>query len=606
MDGVNGRPAPVAACALALLAALTGGCGEQRPVAPRARSVLLVTLDTTRRDALGIYRDLATNHAARPNVTPNLDALAHESVVYTRCSTVAPLTLPAHASMLTGLYPVRHTVHINSMQAVPQSAWTLAEALQEAGYDTAAFVGAVVLDRAFGIAQGFETYTAPVAPKVQETLNYGERPAREVAADALAWLDRRERDKPFFAWLHFYDPHLPYQPPPQFREQAGKNAYHGEVAYVDHVLADVFAKLKQQGLWDELLVIVTADHGDSLGQHNEDTHGPLAYETTIAVPMFVRWPRGEHGGTLDATLTSVTDVYPTVLESLDLPVRDAIDGRSLWQAAAAERDGVYMEALYGYHAFRWSQLLGWRDEDGKYLHSARPEYFDVDADPGETRDLVAERPAQVERARERLLALFKAKKLEVAEADKVDGSMLAKVAMLGYVGTGSMGNLITGNDASPLDTGDRPAPNDCMERYMKATLAQSQLFANQGAMAIPLLEEVLAEEPRNPNALFQYSSALIQARLFEKGLAAVERAFEWGEPWYGLHRNRGMCLEGLDRIDAAVVEYHKALELEPDLTTVWLRLYDIARKRGDTAEAQRCYERAAALGLPPKLANPPK
>jgi tetratricopeptide (TPR) repeat protein len=325
----------------------------------------------------------------------------------------------------------------------------------------------------------------------------------------------------------------------------------------------------------------------------------------MAVPLFVRWPHAAHKGELDATLTSVTDVYPTVLEALDLPLREDIDGRSLWQAASSGRDGVYMEALYGYHAFRWSQLLGWRDEEGKYLHSARPEYYDVDADPDETRDLVGERPQQVARAQQRLKELFALPKLRVGEGDRVDGSMLAKVAMLGYVGTGSMGNLITGSDADPLDTGDRPAPNDCMVRYMKATLAQSQLFSNQGSLALPLLEEVLAGEPRNPNALFQYSSALIQTRLFEKGLAAAEQALKWGESWYGIHRNMGMCLEGLGRVDDAIVQYNKALELEPDLTTVWLRLSDLARKRGDAAEAQRCYARAVELGLPTDGTAPP-
>jgi arylsulfatase A-like enzyme len=599
--GMRAAPlALLAACALFVCA-----CGVSSDPAPRAKSVLLVTLDTTRRDALGVYRDLASNGAPRAAISPNLDALARQSVIFTRCSTTAPLTLPAHASMLTGLYPVRHTVHINSMQAVPQSAATLAEDLQRAGFDTAAFVGAVVLDRAFGLAQGFQTYTSPVAPKVQEALSYGERPASEVTHDALEWFKGRDRTRPFFAWLHYYDPHLPYEPPPQFREQAGKNSYLGEVAYVDHELQRVFALLEEQGLWDELLVIVTADHGDSLGQHNEDTHGPLAYETTIAVPLLVRWPDGRLAGTQDATITSVVDVYPTVLEALDLPLRGSIDGISLWEPARAGRDGVYMEALYGYHAFRWSQLLGWRDEQGKYLHSARPEYYDVDADFDEVNDLLAQRPAEAERARKRLQELFRLERLAVGEADKVDGSMLAKVAMLGYVGTGSMGNLVTGTDANPLETGDRPAPADCMPRYVKATLAQSYLYANNGAMALPLLEAVLAGEPRNPNALFMYSSALIQTRLHQRALAAVESALKWGEPWYGLHRNRGMCLEQLGRVDEAIVEYKRALELEPDLTVVWLRLSEIARKAGDEAEAKRCYDRAVELGLPTEGVDAP-
>jgi arylsulfatase A-like enzyme/Flp pilus assembly protein TadD len=566
-------------------------CGDSRPDAPRARSVLFVTLDTTRRDALGMY-------GGKPGVSPNLDAFAREAVVYERCSAVAPLTLPSHASMLTGLYPPRHTVHINSMQAVPQSAETLAEQLQAAGYDTSAFVGAVVLDQAFGLAQGFDVYGSPSAPKVQETISYDERPARAVGDEALAWFRARDRSKPFFSWLHFYDAHLPYQPPTEFKDQAGKNAYLGEIAYVDHVLQEVFALLNEQGLWDDLLVIVTADHGDSLGQHNEDTHGPLAYETTIAVPLLVRWPGAVLANTRDTTLTSVADVYPTVLECLDLPLKSDIDGASLWQIAATPRSGVYVEALYGYHAFRWSQLIGWRSEEGKYLHSARPEYYDVDVDPNETSNVIAAHAAAVERAKQDLRALYQRSRLEVTAADEVDGSMLGKIAMLGYIGTGSKGGLVAGDGSDPLDTGDRPAPVDCMERYVLSTVAQSHLFANQGTSAIPLLERVIQGEPRNPNALFQYSSALIQARRPAQALKAVEDALKYGDPWYGLYRNKGMCLDALGRTEEALEAYHKALAFEPDLTTVWARLAELAKQRGDLDEWKRCHDRAVELGLP--------
>ncbi|MEQ1894405.1 MAG: sulfatase, partial [Planctomycetota bacterium] len=268
-----------------LLALLLTGCAP----AVRGPSVLLLTLDTTNPEALGAYGGPA-------GLTPNLDRLAREGLLFEEARAVAPLTLPAHASMLTGLYPPRHGLRRNGELALAPEARTLAERAREQGYATGAFVAAVVLAPEFGLAQGFETYDAPAVPKDVEEHLAASRSAEEIATRALAWLAARDDERPFFLWLHFYDPHFPYRPPAAASARAGGNDYLGEVSALDEAIGRVLDALGRSGALENTLVAALADHGEGLGRHGEETHGAFVFDSTLRIPFLLRLPGAARAG----------------------------------------------------------------------------------------------------------------------------------------------------------------------------------------------------------------------------------------------------------------------------------------------------------------------
>src|SRR5262245_50119282 len=316
---------------LAVPALVASGCGRGE-----AHSVLLVTFDTTRADALGAY-------GCTPSVTPNLDRLASEGVVFEQAYTVAPLTVPAHASLLTGLVPPRHGVRDNGRSALPASADTLAEVLRARGFETAAFVSALVLDRGFGLDQGFERYDQPPLVERVKGDEKVERSARETTLAATRWLAERERGQPFFLWVHLYDAHNPYVPPPDDLARAGGDAYRGEIAAVDDAVGVLLDALHARGLDSEPLIVLTADHGESLGEHGERIHGALCYEAAVRVPLVFRFP-GAPPMPGPVRLASLVDLFPTTLARLGVPIPAGLDGIDLFAADAPPGRGVYFEA----------------------------------------------------------------------------------------------------------------------------------------------------------------------------------------------------------------------------------------------------------------------
>ncbi len=394
----SGAPPGRRATAALALACLAACGGSDAPP-----SVLLVTLDTTILEALSCY-------GVRRGSTPNLDRIAAQGVRYTRARTVAPMTMPAHASMLTGLVPLRHSVRINGSMVLPESATTLAERTRAAGYQTAAFLAAVVLDGQLGLDQGFEVYDAPQTPSsVSEHLE-ARRPASEIVERALAWWEQRDRERPFFLWLHFFDAHYPYEPPAAFARAAGDHPYYGALAYVDHELGRLLTRLEADGALEDELTLVVGDHGEGLGRHGEATHMAFAFDTTLVVPFLVRFPDRGRAGEVSDALVSVVDVQPTVLDVLGLGAPGDVDGVSLAGGDPAPGRGVYFETYYGFQAFGWSPLVGWADEDGKYLHSSRPSFYALDLDPGETSDRIG--AADVTRYRRALEQLAARSRLE--------------------------------------------------------------------------------------------------------------------------------------------------------------------------------------------------
>ncbi len=559
------------------LAAALAACGDAPP--PQRTSVLLVTLDTTRPDALGAWGGPA-------GATPTLDALARESVVYDAAFTVAPLTQPAHASMLTGLWPPRHGVRMNGTTTLPAEARTLAELAREAGWQTGAFVGALVLDPAFGLDQGFERYEAPARGFGSGSTHIEDRPAAEVVDGALAWLGARDRSRPFLAWVHLFDPHGPYEPPERFRlGRAPRTLYQGELAYLDRELARLFHPLLDGP--DAPLVLVVADHGEAFGEHGEETHGIFCYDTTLRVPLLVRRPDRARAGERSDEVVSVVDVYATLADAMGLAA-PASDGVSLLAGRVPEGRGVYFESYQGYLAYGTSPLAGWLDARGKYLHSAAPELFDWRNDPGEEHDLA--------RARADALGGYRAALARVAAAPALAAAPSAGTAELADALRG-LGYAAAGGEAralpAPLEaTGARPSP--AAEREAIADTLRGQELANQGRYeeAEAALRDALARMPENVSAQDHLATVLMRRGALEEALGLLRRVTRDGPGWAGSWFNLGSVLRELERPEEALDPLRRAVLAKPTEALFRSALADTLRALGREEEA-RAVEREA-------------
>ncbi len=532
-----------AVLALALVACSDG----ERSRAPR--SVLLVTFDTTRADAL-------SGDAESRVLAPRLAALADGGVRFPRAYSVAPLTLPAHASLLTGLVPPRHGLRDNGLAALPQSATTLAELLRARGFDTAAFVSSVVLARAFGLDQGFERYDQPELDTREVGEAQAERPARDTARAAAAWLAERDGTRPFFLWTHFYDPHVPYRPTPEHLARAHGDAYRGEIAGLDDALGVLLDALARAGRTDETLVVVTADHGESLGEHGEPTHGALCYEAALRVPLVFRFP-GAPPAPGPVRLASLVDLAPTLLALLGAPVPEGLDGIALFDPAAPRERGVYFESYAGFLNYGWSPLAGWLDGRGKYLHSSEPEFYLCLSDPAEAHDLARERPDECALARTHLQELLARPALE-PETRAENDELARALSTLGYG---------RGNDASelppPLAPSERPSPKARSHELATLLRAHALFEAERFAECQPLVEQLVRENPLHLLALDLLALCRMHAQEFAAAEATLRQRLALGEA-ADARLNLGLCRLELGDRDGALRELERAARLAPD------------------------------------------
>jgi arylsulfatase A-like enzyme len=348
-------------------------------------NVLLVTLDTTRADHLPAYGYTQVK-------TPNLDQLAKESVIFKDAISHAPLTLPSHTSILTGLLPITHGVRDNGGYFVDPKEITLAEVLKKNGYTTGAFVSSFVLDSRWGLNQGFDFYFDHFNLAEFQDVNPRDiqRRGDETEGEAENWLQKNQ-DKRFFSWVHFYDPHDPYDPPEPYKTTYANSLYDGEIAFTDQMLGKLFSKIQSLGLKDRTIIIVTADHGESLGQHQEATHAMFIYNTTTHIPLLIHIPGNKKAEIL--TTVRHIDIAPTVLALLGIETPNTMQGSSLIplmngkekKERIAFSESVYAELHYG-----WSPLQGITTTKYQYIDAPKPELYDRISDPQETRNMVEE------------------------------------------------------------------------------------------------------------------------------------------------------------------------------------------------------------------------
>lgn len=488
-----------------MLAALTiaalAAC--RRAPAPESLSVVLVTLDTTRADRIGAY-------GGRAVPTPRLDGIAREGTLALDASSQVPLTLPSHATILTGRYPDAHGVRHNGVYRLRAEEETLAEHLKAAGFETAAFVGSYVLERGFGTEQGFDTYDDVDVDRFaggRDQVFEAQRTADEVNARVAPWL-AAHRGRRVFLWVHYYDPHEPYSPPEKAGRVLAGTGYDREISYVDACFGDLLDALAANGFRDRSLLVVAGDHGEGLGEHGEKTHGLLLYQGTLHVPLIFRSPGLIPAGRSIGGAVELADIAPTIVDYLGLPPLSRAQGTSLRRRIEGKDDGrlatAHAETLMPRLEFGWSALRMIRDARLKYIEAPRPELYDLRADPSESQDLAATDRDRAGEMADRLAAWSASTTDATAEAASrraLSPDEEARLRSLGYLTGSASGSASAG---SPVD------PKDAVRELAALDAARAKLDAGDAAGALSGVEPIVASNPRNHQAQITRVLALIR------------------------------------------------------------------------------------------------
>jgi len=600
---------------VALAAVGFAGC-RSRSEPPHARNVVLISIDTCRADHLGCY-------GYRGGTTPHIDRLAEEGALFESAMAPVPLTLPSHATLLTGTWPVYHGVHDNEGFRLAEESVTLAETLAAHGLATAGIVSSHVMGAKFGLAQGFGSYRDEVpgknSPYVKDPTEL-ERGATETAALAVDWLDGHAGED-FFLFVHFFDPHAPYDPPALFRERFPDSPYAGEIAHVDAAIGTILETLRRLGVYDQTLIVVVGDHGESLGEHGESRHGYFVYQPTMRVPLVVRGPGGARGVRIVEPV-SLADVFPTVLDVLGFPIPEQAQGLSLAPALGDERAAPADRAVYLESALPTvlgaTPLLGVVHGRYKYVHTARPELYDLEQDPAESDNLIERTPELAQRLRGELEDIL----LRHGRAPD-DGSELAlgeeeraRLRSLGYV---SGGAVETRFDLDRVLAAERAGddPKDLIGVYEKLQRLP-QLVLQRSPEVRGLCEAILAERPDTTMAwralaLADYREGRFESAIdhYQDGLAALTRNAErvGGEEFRSpilqaeIHVGIARAQESLGRNEQALESFRQARRLDPRLPGLAADIAVALAKTGRDAEAGSMLEQANAETSPLAVAR---
>jgi arylsulfatase A-like enzyme/Flp pilus assembly protein TadD len=560
-----------------VFALLVPGCSL--PAGSPPDRIVLVTVDTLRADRLGCY-------GRRDAHTANIDTVAATGVRFENAISPAPLTLPAHASLMTALDPPEHGVRHNALQRLGGGIPTLAERLRDAGYVTAGFVGALVLDRRFGLDRGFDVYDDAVGDRRSATVGFAERRADRVVDSALAWLE--SAGGRFFLWVHVYDPHASYSPPAGFASAFASRPYEGEIAFVDAQLGRLFGELRRRWPDGETLIVITSDHGESLGEHRESRHSYSIYDATQRVPL-VMSGAGLPRGISVAAPVGLVDVAPTLLALARAEPLADVAGRDLRPLIDGDRAGeraVYVETLATHLDYGWSPLLGLRTAGFKYIRAPRPELYDLRADPAELRNVAARQPETAQRL-DRLLS----ERLAAAEP-RGDGRLVAdldeeerdRLRSLGYVVP------VRGPAASPIRAAvGGPDPKDEIDTLSVLDEVQRHIDAGR-------LEQALARLDRIEGAGTAVPALRASVALATRDFARAERdarAVLAQQPGRAdVLIILGRALAGQARFADARASFEAAAHLDPRSAVAWTLLGRAHQDLREPEAADRAYERA--------------
>ncbi len=538
---------------------------------------------------------------SKRGLTRNLDALARQSIVFTRAYAQVPLTTPSHAALLTGTYPQFNHVEVlrdplrDDLPYVP-------DLLHRHGYNTAAFVGSMILDPASGAPgfdRGFDVYDAGfhIAKNGEDRYHTVERRAQDVADRGLTWLSRN-REGPFFIWLHFFDPHDPYDPPKEFKDRYKTNPYDGEIAYTDSVIGAVVDFLKSNGLFEQSLIAVAADHGEAFGEHGEKRHGLLLYDETIHVPLLLKLPGQKFAGTRIDTRVALADVAPTLLQTAGITVPSDMQARSL--SSLLESTGsptgekgsaetVYSETDYAHRTLGWSELRSWRAGKYLYIHAPKKELYDETSDPKALRNIAPSAKAVAETLDAQLADFWRKTGTLSTEEAKLDPAQVEGLHALGYLASdGGKENLV---EKSAVDPKDKVEIANLLQeaivaleenRYEDAMAAFHRVVKDSDADnaylefgidlvrhkryhdAVPLLRKAVEKLPDSASARYEFGIALINSGEWETALPEIQAAVKLKPDSASLHFTLAAVNIRLNRVQDAEAECKKALEIEPN------------------------------------------
>lgn len=595
--GFNRRRWWLAAAGLALLglaywALRPAGASRGGEHRPGRWNVVLVTIDTLRADHVSAYGKGRAD-------TPAIDALASEGVLFEHCVAQAPLTLPSHASLLAATQPLFHRVRDNGAFQAPPELELLSEVLHARGFATAAFIGGYVLHGKWGLNQGFDLYSDRFDPGSESTLVLqAKKPAATVLADARGWL-QENGDRRFFAWIHLYDPHFPYEPPPPF-DRRGSDPYRGEVEYADHELGGFISYLREKGWYDRTLVVVASDHGEGLNDHGEQKHGYFLYETTIHVPLIMRAPIPFAAKNVPQTVQLV-DVAPTILDLLEIPAPAGWQGKTMRRLMAGKADerfgSAYCETWYPRLHYGWSPLKAFYNDRQKYIYSPRDELYDLERDPGEQRNLAGERPRQRSDLRGRGLAFMQAAgrgALTPGSIAVMNAEDRRRLAALGYLG----GSMAPADDGSPLAD-----PKDKLPDYIAFGKAFALLGDGRWQEALDAARGIVGRNPGFADAVNLEGNALLAGGRYAEALDAFRRglALKPEDPNYRLDLLK--TLEKMGKLEDAASAALRFLRDAPSDATLIAALGRIRLEQKRDEEGLQALQQALAAdpGIYPRL-----
>ena len=599
----------------------------QRSVTPHP-NVVLITLDTTCADRMGFQ-------GSDRGLTPNLDVLARTATVFSRAYAQVPLTTPSHATILTGTYPQFH--HVNYMgDLLGRLLPFLLEIFHKNGYKTAAFVGALVLDPtklAPGFDRGFDHYDAGFHRRRPEEDHYQslERRGEEVVNRAVAWLSKHPTG-PFFVWVHLYDPHDPYTPPEPYLTRYKAEPYDGEIAYTDSIVGKLLKELRKRSLFDDSLIAVMADHGEAFGEHGEQHHGIFLYDETIHVPLLFKLPRQNTGAKVE-TRVGLVDVAPTILRTARLPVPSIMQGQVLLSSAkpgmksgtpsdSISARAVYSVSGYGHLSFGWSMLEAWRTGNYLYVDAPARELYDQSVDPLAKDNLASNSKAVVETVAAQMTEFRRKTAAENTERTQLTAEQTENLHALGYLGSDS---------AAPSDSKDGRGPDPKPRIATANLLYEAMIQTEKGKFqeAVPILEEVLKQEPHTLTAYLQLGRAYVSLQEYQKAIAPLQHVVEttpdnslaryelgcalvktgrWSEaaPQFEaavsqmnssamMHFYLALVYQRMSRTDEALAEFKDALRWDPKNFAANLLLGRMYIQQQKAADALPLLQKAAKL-----------
>ncbi len=517
--------------------------------------------------------------------TPTMDSIAASGTLFENAVTQTPLTPPSHASIFTGVNPNVHHVRDTGGFVLQPTSTTLATILLRQGWDTAAFVSSAVLKKLFGFSQGFNTYDdqMPKPGSGHEFLEDPERRAGDTVDRAIGWL-QAQSGKPYFLWVHLYDPHMPYQPPAPFREKYKEHPYDGEIAYADRELGRLLDVVRKKSPAERTIIAILSDHGESLGEHGEYSHGVFLYDATLRIAFLMSGP-GVPGGMRVKQQARTIDFLPTVLELMGGKAPTAVQGASLTPAFKGQEAPTavsYAETLYPKINMGWAELRGIRTNHWKYVRAPKPELYDLTRDPGETANVLASQSAEVQKLEAQLKAAIGGEGAEKVETSSIDPHTLDQLKSLGY---------ISGFSARTYDlTGQGTDPKDRVGILKLLQLAEDPEAHTAISRRIELLQQAVKEDPSNPDLYYQLGAKFEKAGRHAEAMKLYYAGLERGIQDARLHSRIADLLVRSGKKEEAIPEYEKAAQMNPADTASQTNLAVAYLEKGRVADAERVFK----------------